>query len=185
MVLVYWFLSDKLNRIFCLWRTQTDIKRQLNYDMYCFVVPAYFHWNLQKHDKIGQKISHGVSLMWLHTHFVDAKLSSHLVSFWQWESFPFSILRQPRAVAGFRGTVRYASINAHRNRVSSLICIRSISWSWKQSVMPLLLNSFFVFLRVYLLCTNWCLQIWGKGSILHCSSCCKGNSGYLWCSVLL
>lgn len=26
--------------------------------------------------------------------------------------------RQPRNVAGFRGTVRYASVNAHKNRVS-------------------------------------------------------------------
>ena len=29
----------------------------------------------------------------------------------------FSLL-QPRNVAGFRGTVRYASVNAHKNRVS-------------------------------------------------------------------
>ena len=29
--------------------------------------------------------------------------------------FYFSV-RQPRAVAGFRGTVRYASVNAHDNR---------------------------------------------------------------------
>lgn len=28
------------------------------------------------------------------------------------------ILSQPRPVAGFRGTVRYASINAHKNKVS-------------------------------------------------------------------
>ena len=28
----------------------------------------------------------------------------------------FKIVRQPRAVAGFRGTVRYASVNAHDNR---------------------------------------------------------------------
>ena len=27
-------------------------------------------------------------------------------------------VRPPRAAAGFRGTVRYASINAHRNKVS-------------------------------------------------------------------
>jgi len=26
-------------------------------------------------------------------------------------------VRAPRAVAGFRGTVRYASINAHKNKV--------------------------------------------------------------------
>ena len=28
----------------------------------------------------------------------------------------FTLVRQPRAVAGFRGTVRYASVNAHDNR---------------------------------------------------------------------
>lgn len=27
-------------------------------------------------------------------------------------------VRQPRSAAGFRGTVRYASINAHKNKVS-------------------------------------------------------------------
>lgn len=27
-------------------------------------------------------------------------------------------VRAPRAAAGFRGTVRYASINAHKNKVS-------------------------------------------------------------------
>lgn len=27
-------------------------------------------------------------------------------------------VRQPRPVAGFRGTVRYASVNAHKNKVS-------------------------------------------------------------------
>lgn len=29
------------------------------------------------------------------------------------------LISQPRPVAGFRGTVRYASINAHKNKVSS------------------------------------------------------------------
>lgn len=29
-----------------------------------------------------------------------------------------NVLLQPRTVAGFRGTVRYASINAHKNKVS-------------------------------------------------------------------
>jgi hypothetical protein len=29
-------------------------------------------------------------------------------------------VRAPRAAAGFRGTVRYASINAHKNKVSQL-----------------------------------------------------------------
>ncbi|PRD24655.1 UNVERIFIED_CONTAM: Asator [Trichonephila clavipes] len=31
-------------------------------------------------------------------------------------------VRPPRAAAGFRGTVRYASINAHRNKVHLLLC---------------------------------------------------------------
>lgn len=30
-------------------------------------------------------------------------------------------VRAPRAAAGFRGTVRYASINAHKNKVSILL----------------------------------------------------------------
>lgn len=34
---------------------------------------------------------------------------------------------QPRTVAGFRGTVRYASVNAHKNKVS---CIIIVAWSW-------------------------------------------------------
>jgi tau tubulin kinase len=29
-------------------------------------------------------------------------------------------VRAPRAVAGFRGTVRYASVNAHKNKVCHL-----------------------------------------------------------------
>lgn len=33
---------------------------------------------------------------------------------------------QPRSVAGFRGTVRYASINAHKNKVSA----RHVSCQW-------------------------------------------------------
>lgn len=32
---------------------------------------------------------------------------------------------QPRTVAGFRGTVRYASVNAHKNKVS---CIIIVAW---------------------------------------------------------
>ena len=31
-------------------------------------------------------------------------------------NFTTTKVRQPRAVAGFRGTVRYASVNAHDNR---------------------------------------------------------------------
>ena len=47
----------------------------------------------------------------------------YFISFW--DALDFIILlhnfttikvRQPRAVAGFRGTVRYASVNAHDNR---------------------------------------------------------------------
>lgn len=39
---------------------------------------------------------------------------------------------QPRPVAGFRGTVRYASVNAHKNKVSThLPCARALV----QSVM--------------------------------------------------
>jgi len=30
-------------------------------------------------------------------------------------------VRAPRAAAGFRGTVRYASINAHRNKVTKIM----------------------------------------------------------------
>jgi hypothetical protein len=30
-------------------------------------------------------------------------------------------VRPPRAAAGFRGTVRYASINAHKNKVSFVV----------------------------------------------------------------
>lgn len=30
-------------------------------------------------------------------------------------------VRAPRAAAGFRGTVRYASINAHKNKVSTIL----------------------------------------------------------------
>ena len=34
-----------------------------------------------------------------------------------WPTFlTVNLVRQPRAVAGFRGTVRYASVNAHDNR---------------------------------------------------------------------
>lgn len=33
---------------------------------------------------------------------------------------------QPRPVAGFRGTVRYASVNAHKNKVSiCLLCAKA------------------------------------------------------------
>ncbi len=31
-------------------------------------------------------------------------------------------VRAPRAAAGFRGTVRYASINAHKNKVGNQLC---------------------------------------------------------------
>jgi hypothetical protein len=34
---------------------------------------------------------------------------------------PTGEVRPPRAAAGFRGTVRYASVNAHKNKVYSLI----------------------------------------------------------------
>lgn len=33
---------------------------------------------------------------------------------------------QPRNVAGFRGTVRYASVNAHKNRVSGRCGLRQV-----------------------------------------------------------
>lgn len=33
-------------------------------------------------------------------------------------------VRPPRAAAGFRGTVRYASINAHKNKASNQVIIR-------------------------------------------------------------
>lgn len=36
----------------------------------------------------------------------------------QWLKFLVFSPLQPRNVAGFRGTVRYASVNAHKNRVS-------------------------------------------------------------------
>jgi len=32
---------------------------------------------------------------------------------------PTGEVRPPRAAAGFRGTVRYASVNAHKNKVSN------------------------------------------------------------------
>lgn len=102
-------------------------------------------------------------LLWLPTHFVDAKLSSQRVCFWQWESSYFSILWQPRAVAGFRGTVRYASINAHRNRVSISIYIISISCSWKQSVIQLLLISFFFIVMCVFVIEKLILINFGKG----------------------
>lgn len=35
---------------------------------------------------------------------------------------------QPRPVAGFRGTVRYASVNAHKNKVSIYLCYSSCSF---------------------------------------------------------
>lgn len=39
--------------------------------------------------------------------------------FYKYMSYIMSfILFQPRAVAGFRGTVRYASVNAHKNKVA-------------------------------------------------------------------
>lgn len=36
---------------------------------------------------------------------------------------------QPRTVAGFRGTVRYASVNAHKNKVGFISCSGSPSFS--------------------------------------------------------
>uniref|UniRef100_A0A8C7BNW9 Tau tubulin kinase 2 n=1 Tax=Neovison vison TaxID=452646 RepID=A0A8C7BNW9_NEOVI len=41
-------------------------------------------------------------------------------------------VRPPRAVAGFRGTVRYASINAHRNRVEKLTLVPLLFTSQEQ-----------------------------------------------------
>ena len=39
-------------------------------------------------------------------------------------------VRAPRAAAGFRGTVRYASINAHKNKVSILLLELSFSYNF-------------------------------------------------------
>ena len=39
-------------------------------------------------------------------------------------------VRAPRAVAGFRGTVRYASINAHKNKVVGYVGRRSCYHIW-------------------------------------------------------
>lgn len=47
------------------------------------------------------------------------------VSSWK-ENLPHFIF-QPRTVAGFRGTVRYASVNAHKNKVSVYL-------GWKNSM---------------------------------------------------
>lgn len=33
-------------------------------------------------------------------------------------------VRTPRTAAGFRGTVRYASLNAHKNKVSNIVSIK-------------------------------------------------------------
>ncbi len=35
-------------------------------------------------------------------------------------------VRAPRAAAGFRGTVRYASINAHKNKVSNFSSLLAV-----------------------------------------------------------
>lgn len=42
-------------------------------------------------------------------------------------------VRAPRAAAGFRGTVRYASINAHRNKVGFF---GFAAWSFTQVIQP-------------------------------------------------
>lgn len=45
----------------------------------------------------------------------------------QWVTFlVVSSPLQPRNVAGFRGTVRYASVNAHKNRVSGRAGLRDV-----------------------------------------------------------
>lgn len=48
-------------------------------------------------------------------------------------------VRTPRTAAGFRGTVRYASLNAHKNKVSN------INWL----VLNLRLNIVYVKFKIY------------------------------------
>ena len=52
-------------------------------------------------------------------------------------------VRAPRAAAGFRGTVRYASINAHRNKVAEAYFLYigslSMAWSHDTSVLAVIL----------------------------------------------
>lgn len=40
-------------------------------------------------------------------------------------------VRAPRAAAGFRGTVRYASINAHKNRGKFLFIKQAINYMFR------------------------------------------------------
>ena len=37
-------------------------------------------------------------------------------------------VRTPRVAAGFRGTVRYASVNAHKNKVNTTPSFTIITW---------------------------------------------------------
>lgn len=37
---------------------------------------------------------------------------------------PSGEVRPPRAAAGFRGTVRYASVNAHKNKVEQQLLVK-------------------------------------------------------------
>lgn len=49
---------------------------------------------------------------------------------------PTGEVRPPRAAAGFRGTVRYASVNAHKNKVISILSGASrIKYHWKYKNM--------------------------------------------------
>lgn len=61
-------------------------------------------------------------------------------------------VRPPRTAAGFRGTVRYASVNAHKNKVNNVIYL----WKYHLSTVALPVS----FLCTHCYACDVPLQIW-------------------------
>lgn len=60
-------------------------------------------------------------------------------------------VRAPRAAAGFRGTVRYASINAHKNKVSVILFslyFAPLSFKFKSDLIQINVNGTILY-RLY------------------------------------